>query len=269
MSVYDISGNSLLQVYTSTEEVRYNCYDISGNELLPIGSDYYEDENGIKRNISLVEIGSLKYVQAFCVFDGKYYSTDGSHIAEQNGNFTVLRDVTLNLGHGNALQLGSNGMAYASGWDDQKIYVVDLYTLTIIDTIALPTTGYTTCAVDDNNHLAYIWQRDTRPNTESPYNFIVYDYANEQVISSIVTTVSFGAMQAVDWYDDLILVLNGLGTDALPNGYRFYNKFGLVVGQYVIGSQSTVEPEGVSVNKDTNEVLISYADKKVYKIQNA
>ena len=267
MAVYNKSGTALQSVYGKNGIRLAQCYDKSGSALLPIGQDYFEDENGAKSNIYLNQIGTLTYMQAFCMYGGKYYSTDGSHIAEQDANFNVLRNVEINLGHGNSLQLGSNGKAYASGWDDQKIYVVDLATLTVTDTITLPTTGYTTCAVDDVNHIAYIWQRDTRPNTESKYNFIVYDYVNEQTISTTETEIAFAAMQAVDMYDDRFLVLNGNETGAgMPNGYRWYNKSGKVVAYYVIGTQSGNEPEGVFVNRNTGKVEISYLDKKVYLI---
>lgn len=245
-------------------------YDINGNAVYaekPINSDYSVCTDFMKKPINLVRLGTLTYQQSFCMYNGHYYSTDGSHIAEQDEDFNVVRNVSINVGHGNSLQLGSNGLAYASGWDDNKIYVVDLTTLTVTDTITLPTTGYTTCAVDDVKHIAYIWQRDTRPNTESYYNFIVYDYENNQTLSTKETTVSFGAMQSVDTYFDLFIVLNGLGTGALPNGYRVYNKSGDVVSEYVIGSFNSIEPEGIFIDRDTNDIYISFINKSVYKIE--
>ena len=94
-------------------------------ELTYDGSDsYYWGVDMIKRKCRTTNIGTLKYQQAFCKYDGKYYSTDGSSIAEQDESFTVLRDVSCNVGHGNSLQLVSNGKAWASGWNDQKMYRV-------------------------------------------------------------------------------------------------------------------------------------------------
>lgn len=244
-------------------------YDVLGNAVnadLPITTDWYIGSDLIRKALMLTELGSLKYQQAFCIYNGKYYSTDGSHIAEQDSSFSVLRDVSINVGHGNSLQLGSNGKAYVSGWDDNKVYVVDLATLTITNTITLPTTGYTTCAIDDINEIAYIWQRSTYPSTEDIYNFIVYDYGNTQTIITTEITKPFSAMQAVDMCMDLIIVLNGLGTDTAPNGYRIYDKTGKVISEYIIGSKSSIEPEGVFVDRNTQEVYISFVDKKVYKI---
>ena len=244
-------------------------YDMSGNAInadLPLTTDWYVGSDLIRKPIVLTELGSLKYLQSFCIYNGKYYSTDGSHIAEQDSTFAVLRDVSINVGHGNSFQLGSNGKAYVSGWDDNKVYVVDLSTLTVTNTISLPTTGYTTCAVDDINEIVYIWQRSTYPSTEGTYNFIVYDYGNAQTISTTIVTKPFSAMQAVDMCMDLIIVLNGLGTEVAPNGYRIYDKTGKVISEYIIGSKSSIEPEGIFVDRSTQEIYISYVDKKVYKI---
>lgn len=220
----------------------------------------------IKRPVFAEYLGSLKYLQSFCKYDGKYYSTDGSNIAEQDSSFNVLRDVPISIGHGNSLQLGHNGKAYASGWNDQKVYEVDLATLTITNTYALPTTGYTTVAVDDVNELMYIFQRATYPDTLENYNFIVYDYANAQIISTKKTTVAFGAMQACDLFNDRIIVLNGTGDSVCPNGYRVFDLNGNILADYYLGDFSTQEPEGVCIDRSNHELLISYVDKKLYKL---
>lgn len=254
MAMYDKSGNAVQSVYNVNGKVAYPVFDVHGNSLIA------------SVNATVTQIGTLKYHQAFCMYEGKYYSTDGSNIAEQDASFNVLRDVAINVGHGNSLQLGNNGVAYASGWDDDTVYIVDLATLTVTGTIALPVTGYTTCAVDDVAKLAYIWQRATRPNTESVYNFIVYDYENGAILRTSTTSVAFGAMQAVDFKGDFVLVLNGLGTAELPNGYRFYDKQGNIVGELLIPSKSAEEPEGVFVDRATGEILMSFVNKNVYKV---
>ena len=231
-----------------------------------VSTDYAITADFAKRNLKATALGTLTYMQSFCKYNGYYYSIDGTNISKQDSTFAVVSDVALATGHGNALQLGHNGKAFASGWNDQKVYEVDLATLTITNTYTLPTTGYTTVAVDDVNKLMYIFQRDTSPTTEEYYSFIVYDYANAQIISTKKTTVAFGAMQAVDFVDGRIFVLNGLGTNAVPNGYRIYNTNGDIIAEYVLGSFATQEPEGVCVDRDTHDVLISFGAKVVYKI---
>ena len=139
--------------------------DFTVNDLAFTPGGYMYGTTFIKQPVRVKELGTLTYLQSFCVYNGKYYSTEGTHISEQDADFSALRNVALALGHGNSLQLGHNGKAYVSGWDDQKVYVVDLATLTITQTITLPTTGYTTCAVDDVRGYMYIFQRDSTPNT--------------------------------------------------------------------------------------------------------
>lgn len=240
MAVYDLNGNIIAQ-----GGVISNHWSI--------GADL------IRKPISLFSLGTPKYAQSFCVYDGKFYTTDGSHVAEQSSDFTVLRDVSLSLGHGNGFQLGSNGKAYVSGWNDQKIYIVDLATLTITNTITLPTTGYTTCAVDDVKQIAYIFQRASYPDTEDYYNFIVYDYANSQTLKTVTTSIKFAAMQSADMFMDVIIVLAGMGTSAAPNKYMMFSTDGVLLSEYHIGGAFlTQEPEGICIDRDTQESYISF-----------
>lgn len=241
------------------EEVNNLSEQISDNE------GYFIDASMLKRNVKTNNIGTLTYLQAFCIYDGKYYSTNGSNIAEQDSDFSVLRNVSINLGHGNSLQLGNNGMAWASGWNDNKVYKVNLSTLSVSDTITLPTTGYTTAAIDELNHIAYIFQRDSYPSTEANYNFIVYDYQNNNIISTKIIE-SFAAMQACELYQGKIIVLYGLGTAVAPSGMRVYNTNGDVIGEYVLDVFQTTEPEGVCIKRDTQELYVSEVNKNLYKL---
>lgn len=220
-----------------------------------------------KENLIVEKLtGALTYSQSFCMFDGKYYSTNGTNISEQNSSFTELRNAVVTVGHGNALQLGHNGKAYASGWNDNKVYIVDLATLTVEDNITLPTTGYTTCAIDDLKGIAYIFQRDTYPDNEAPYNFIAYDYVNEQTLYTR-KTAPFAAMQACDIYNDSIIVVNGLGSTAAPNYCKVYDINGVVTGQYILPDiMGTGEPEGVFFDRNTCDIYMSKENREVFKI---
>lgn len=244
-------------------------------DLLIANDDYSTNIKGYSVGADLVKreliaervgTGTLKYGQSFLIYNDKFYSTDGEHIAVQSADFTLEQDIAISVGHGNAFALGETNKGFISGWDDNKIYVVNLDNLTLYTTIELPTTGYTTCAIDDHNGIAYIFQRDTRPNTESKYNVIAYDYVNQNVLYTNETTKAFGAMQACDYYNDKIIVLNGLGTTALPNGYRVYNTKGEILADYVIPAFGGIEPEGVFINKETGDLYISNVDARVYRI---
>ena len=224
----------------------------------------------IKRHVQAERIGTqtLKYDQSFLIYNSKYYSTNGSNIAIQDSDFNVEQDVELYVGHGNSFQLGYKypNRGYVSGWDDNKVYIVNLDNLTLESTINLPVTGYTTCAVDDINGLVYIFQRDTRPNTESIYNLIIYDYINSETKKTYTLSTPFGAMQACDIFQDKIIVLNGLGTNALPNGYRVYDTTGQILATYHFDDFDTIEPEGVFIDRTSGEMYWSFANARIYKV---
>ena len=210
-------------------------------------------------------IGTLSYEQAFCKYNDKYYCINGYRIAKLNTDFSELSNVELHTGHGNSLQLGNDGIAYVSGCDDNTIYVVNLETLSIMDTISLPTTGYTTAAIDDANGIAYIFQRDSYPDTEDNYTFITYDYVNDEIISTREIN-AFGAMQSCDFYNGKIVVVNGLARVTCPNGCRVYDTSGDILEEYSLDSFPNIELEGVYIDRDTQEVYISFVDRKVYRL---
>lgn len=248
----DIDEDAVLILSNFTEEESEPNNYIVGSDLM-------------KKPIKAKQLGSLTYLQAFCIYNGSYYSIDGSHISVQNGSFVQTDSADLNTGHGNALQLGNSKYAYASGWNDNNIYKVDLENLVIDSTIALPTTGYTTGVVDEIKNLAYIFQRDSSPDHEDNYNFIVYDITNQQIVST-KKILAYGAMQAADFFNDRIIVLNGLGTSACPNGYRVFDTNGNILADYYFNDFSTNEPEGVCIDRDNHELHISFVNKSVYKI---
>ncbi len=276
------NGNEL--TFTAPNDVSYmrvlmktytnDVLDFSMIKLLTVtecGADsfvenYAIDSSFIKRGLNVVALGVLSRAQAVCKYDGKYYSANGDGITVQDTDFTVVQAYPLSLGHANSFHVGSGNKGYVSGWDDNTIYVIDMDTVTIESTISLPTTGYTTGAVDDVNGIAYIFQRDSYPSTMTNYNFIAYDYVNEQILFTKKTTVSFAAMQAVDFINGLIFVVNGSGTVDKPNGFRVYNTNGDAVGEYVLGGLSTLEPEGVFLDRESRELYISDVHRVLYRL---
>ena len=208
---------------------------------------------------------TVKYGQAFLMYDGKIYSTDGSNVAEQNSSFTVLRDVPLSLGHGNGFELGTNGKGSVSGWDDNKLYVVDLATLAIDDVIQLPTTGYTTAVINEEAGLIYIFQRDSYPNTYEVYNFIVYDYVNSQTVATYKTPVSLRTMQSVDYFGGRIFVVCG-STDVTTHRFLIFDTMCNLICEYKLPDFSGKEPEGVFIDRTDGTVHLMFDNKGIYKI---
>lgn len=247
-------------------------YDISGNEAISkyewLGN-YVITSDMTKRKVYTQKIGEILYSQAFCKYGDYFYAIDEQNrIAKYDENFVLITSKSITTGHGNALQLGNGNIAYSSGWDDNKIYAINLDTLENDSVIALPTTGYTTCAVDEYRKLIYIFQRDTYPTTKEHYNFIVYDYDNQSIISTKKTTASFAGMQACDLFNDHIIALNGLENatqyDA-QNGYRIYDLSGDIVAEYFMPEFSGREPEGVCIDRSTKDLYFGVGHD-VYKI---
>lgn len=247
-------------------------YDIHGNEAISKyewKGNYVIASDMIKRKVYVKKLGEIIYSQAFCKYGDYFYAIDEQNrIAKYDEDFNLITTQSITTGHGNALQLGNGSIAYSSGWDDNKIYPIDLNTLTNGTAITLPTTGYTTCAVDEYRKLIYIFQRDTYPTTKEHYNFIVYDYDNQSIISTKKTAASFAGIQACDLFNDHIIVLNGLENatqyDA-PNGYRIYDLGGNIVAEFFMPEFSGREPEGVCVDRDTRRLYFGIGHD-VYEI---
>lgn len=224
-----------------------------------------------RQNLDLRYVGQIAMSSAFCRYNGKWYSTDGSKITVQANDLTVEDEATISLGHGNAMHTGilHPEYAYVSGWNDQTVYVVDLETLTIVDTIALPTTGYTTCAIDDLNKTAYIFQRDTTPSTDEHYNFIVYDYENARIVFTRKTERAFSAMQACDIWRDKIIVVSGGGSGSGKfNYYIVYDRNGSIQQEIYIPTLAVYEPEGVVIDREGNGLWIGFLSSSKQNLYN-
>lgn len=234
---------------------------------LTTGTDYCIDSNFLKKGIQLTEIGTIRGAQAFCVYNNKYYSCYGANLYRQSSNFTEEATQSVSIGHGNALMLGSNGVAYASGWDDDTVYVINLESMAVTSTIELPVSGYTTCAVDDVNQIMYIFSRTDGTSTVDNWTFTVWDYANDNILLTKKITNAFAAIQGVDFYNGRILVAWGLGTNVAPSGIAVYNTNGDMLCEYRATAISSNEPEGVCFDRATNRLLFSTITQKVFLIE--
>lgn len=253
----------VFSVEADATDIYYRILTEHESEYNP--QSYVIGADSIRNEIKVNYLGMLTYPQSFCIYNGNYYSTDGNNIGIQDSSFNAISTKALVVGHGNSFQRGSNGKAYISGWNDQKIYVVDMETLELDSEITLPTIGYTTAVVDDLNGIAYIFQRDSYPETVVNYNFIVYDYQNQQIKSTRVIN-AFSAMQSADYYNGRIAVLWGLGTNANPSGMAIYNTVGDILAEFTVKEFKNAEPEGVYFDRKTGELTVSVVSKRVYQI---
>lgn len=247
----DITVNSISSIVLTEIDISYE--------------NYFIDSAFMKHKVIPVYLGKLSALQSFFKYGNYYYSTQGSKLFKQDQNLTDVSEKSLNLGHGNSMHIGSNGNAFVSGWDDQNVYEINIANEEIIETINLPTTGYTTCAVDDINKLMYIFQRDTGTVPPGNWNFICYDYENDNTILTKKTR-SFGAIQGVDFVNGKIFALSGMGNNENPNYFCVYNTQGDVIGEYILNQFADSEPEGVCVDRTDGSVYISFSDKHLYRL---
>lgn len=259
-SAYAVTANGLVASVTKGEFDDYVRHITSGMYML--------DVNMLKHKVDVTKIGMLYGKQSFCIYNGFVYSTGPDpYIYKQNMKTMQLVDKkAMVVGHGNAFQLGSGNLAYISGWDDDKVYVINLDSIALVNTITLPYSGYTNVLVDDTNEVMYIFYRSTYPSTQENYTLIKYDYVNNQEISRSKTSVRMAAMQDCDLYADRFICLNGNGTAEKPNGFRVFGKDANVLCEYHLADFAGVELEGVSIDRNTGDLYFSTYDYQFFRI---
>lgn len=206
----------------------------------------------------------------FCIYNGYIYSTEGTKITKQNADLTGAEDTTLALGHGNTIQLGSGNIAYISGWNDSKVYAVNLDTMTIANTYTLPftpyeagveDTWYTNAVVDDASMYAYVLLRS---NPDDPFVFCVVDLTTGTVLSRRNINLH-GAFQGMDYVDGKIILTYGLGAST-PDGIVIMNTYGDILYQYNLSLLNTMEAEGVCADRANGGIYFAAYSTVLYKI---
>lgn len=260
-----------------TDESRENYFTLRMGQNIQQGDVYgylsnkgysIADSSNLNRYVNLdVSAKRITNIQAFTIWNGKVYSVAQGTITEQDLNtMDVLRTASIEIGHGNNLQLATSGRkAYASGWDDNKLYSVSLDTLSVIQTFTLPVTGYTTCVVDDDNAVCYILQRNTTPDTDDMYTLYRWDMVSNN--ATLVKNIGmFSALQAMDFFEGKIIFNHGLGTEASPNMMRMIN----TAGDTILKTRLPFLPgevEGVYIDRDNfNSITVSDTGGKLYKM---
>lgn len=232
-----------------------------------IGTSYVIDANFMKRGVTVTEIGSILGAQAFCEYNGKYYSVYADHLFRQSETFASEADESVSIGHGNAIVRGNSKYAYISGWDDDTVYVADLDTMTIVDTISLPVSGYTTAVVDEANKLMYIFSRSDTTQTVDFWDYTVWDYDNNQILLTKKTPFAFAAIQGVDFYNGRILVAWGLGSVQIPSGLAVFDTDCNMLCEYKLPMLRSNEAEGFTYDRTNDRLMFSTINQKVYMIE--
>ncbi len=211
----------------------------------------------IKQPIKLNRLGAIGSHQSFAKYNGKYYvaSSDGS-FRVYDDTLTLETSTTIDLGHANSFQVGDSNKAYVSGWSNKTIYVLNLDTLIVDNTIVLPIdTGYFDAVVDEVNQYAYIVNTVEDDTDVAYYQFITYDIPGNQILNVKRIPRKMYAIQGMSYYEGKIYLSYGYTTHTIPNGYIVLNTNGDIIGEYVIPYLAEQEPEGFFV--DGSVVLLS------------
>ena len=204
-----------------------------------------------------------------------YNRTDGTGISvydmtqtEQDGSLHLItRDLTLTIGHGNAMQFGQilDGdfpHLFISGWDDNKVYEYKYYngTFTQIAVHNLPSNlHYTSVAVNELEKTFYIFNCDVYPEVLYNYDFIKWNYDTQTVISQRKTE-PFMTMQDCEFACGVILVTGGYGQSTNPSTCYVYDLEGNRIGSVALNNRlSTTEIEGVSYDPVNGELYLGQA----------
>ena len=150
----------------------------------------------------------------------------------------------MDCGHGNSACYNKNNKRfYVFGWDSPYITPINIASTPVKEPeINTGLTGYLAGAIDFDNNIAYIFQRNTNPNTYAYYNFIAFDLTNNTIISTSKTSIQMIAVQDCKFKDGFIFANWGL-TDS---HFSCFDTTGKCVYSYKNIIQSYEEPEGLA-----------------------
>lgn len=232
-----------------------------------IEAGYYHGSDLIKHKLLAEKLaGTLICEQAFCIYDNKYYSVEQDKLGVQDASFNTIDTVTLDIGHGNNIQLGSANLAYVNGAFDHKVYIVNLDEKEVVGSISLPfNTGVDSAVIDDINNIAYILHSETSGEVYSKFEFVAYDLTNEEILYTRLLPFKILQFQATDFYEGKILLLAGTN-DNIDNRLFVLDLNGTALANMKLSIFASDEPEGVFFDRDNGDLYVSSYNRKVYKL---
>ena len=256
----------------STRAIAEWGYDTFANRVPNVTeAGYYLGSDLLKHKVFAEKLsGTLLCKQGFCIYDDKYYSVEEGKLGIQDLSFNSIETVSLSIGHGNNIQLGNSNLAYINGALDHKVYVLNLDTKTIVDTISLPfSSGADSAVIDDVNNIAYILHTETvSATTAANFEFVAYDIANEEILSRMTRYLPFRVLQfqATDFYEGKILLVAGTN-DNVNNHLFVLDLNGTALSNMKLSIFAGDEPEGVFLDRNNGDLYVSSYNKKVYKLK--
>ena len=263
-----VEFEELVANITSTESIvnwGFDTFVAKPSNVIEAG--YYHGSDLIKHKLLAEKlVGTLICEQAFCIYDNKYYSVEEGKLGIQDESFNTIDTVTLDIGHGNTIQLGSANLAYVNGTFDHKVYIVDLDEKEVVGSISLPfTTGLDSTVIDDINNIAYILHTETSGEVYSKFEFVAYDLTNEEILYKRYLPFKILQFQAMDFYEGKILLLAGTN-DNIDNRLFVLDLNGTALANMKLSIFASDEPEGVFFDRDNGDLYVSSYNRKVYKL---
>lgn len=233
------------------------------NEInFSIEEDYFIDSKFNIEKVNFSYLGNLSFLQSFSFYNSNYYSSDGKNLGIQNESLVSIGSIKIETGHSNSMQISPDGKAYISGWDDNRIYIVDLDNFNT-EIIELPINGYSTCAFDFYDKKAYIFYRSTYPTTNEFYRYMIYNFETKEIIDNKTLNFEFMVQQSCYYYDGYIYLLWGGSTYEYSNGFVVIDEKGNMVESFHLNTFESYEPEGIYI-QDRNNIYISYSNLHLY-----
>ena len=172
-----------------------------------------------------------------------FYSYDLS-----TGQSTTLSNA-MDCGHGNSCCYDAvNKNLYVFEWDTPYITPINMTGTPVKGTsINTGLTGYLAGAIDFDTMTAYIFQRDSYPDTEDYYNFIVFDISSNTVKSNTKTKIKMESVQDCKYKDGYIFCNWGSSISHLSA----FDTFGSCIYTFENITQSYGEGEALAFVDDT------------------
>lgn len=282
MSVYDLDGETLSDIYNKVGTSLNNAYNKSGNVVFAKGQviDY--------TNYSYMQIWASKGVgstQGFAIYDGKVFwiSKSGNSTIPANCYVWKLSDgsqalssqpITVQTGHGNSIDMDSMTMYSATAYSGGNVYISsfsnDFLTNTLTKTLALPTSSDNTTAhgcdacldETDKSILWSIHHTVALTDRDTPWEIRKWDLDNltdngdGTYTPQCLQTVSVAQpsnspyFQGCAFHDGIFWYANGYSDSS--GAYVFGVNPNTGEYLYTIDCETTTEPEGVYWLADEN-----------------
>lgn len=209
MGVYDITGSAISYAYDGDGVEVDAAYDLAGNQIYIKGRPYPTSLTQLHSQA----IATGQSCQGMATYGGYIFqffsSVDKMKIYNQS-DYSLVNEMDCTfIGHGNSFQFGdevqANGfpLLYATEGTNMYVVSVDLESISLADTVTLPSgVGYSTNAVinfDDREIYTVGYTASSVYDETGKYVFCVIDFDNPTEVLDTWQEDYLGVMQGLVW----------------------------------------------------------------------